>query len=183
MTAQTETSNAVIPRRIQRQRTLGWRMPSGAVYVGRPSKWGNPFRLNDESHGLIHYGPKHRERFGREWDYEGRISAAGSSHHMWFSADDIVETYVRWATADELVELFRLTLTTPTPAMRMAYPSRQGHFAKVTEADIRAELRGKDLACWCPLGRPCHADVLLDVANRTAPHPESSSSEPLFGSL
>ncbi|MEM7213738.1 MAG: DUF4326 domain-containing protein [Pseudomonadota bacterium] len=29
-----------------------------------------------------------------------------------------------------------------------------------------AELRGKDLACWCPLDGPCHADVLLEVANR-----------------
>ena len=29
-----------------------------------------------------------------------------------------------------------------------------------------AELRGKDLACWCPLDQPCHADVLLEVANR-----------------
>lgn len=26
-------------------------------------------------------------------------------------------------------------------------------------------LRGKDLACWCPLDQPCHADVLLDIAN------------------
>lgn len=32
-------------------------------------------------------------------------------------------------------------------------------------ADARRELRGKDLACWCPLGEPCHADVLLEVAN------------------
>ena len=31
------------PQRIQRQRTKGWRMPEGAVYVGRPTKWGNPF--------------------------------------------------------------------------------------------------------------------------------------------
>lgn len=35
-----------------------------------------------------------------------------------------------------------------------------------------AELRGKNLACWCPLpsatnpDEPCHADVLLDLANR-----------------
>ena len=29
-----------------------------------------------------------------------------------------------------------------------------------------AELRGKDLACWCPLDQPCHADVLLEIANR-----------------
>ena len=27
------------------------------------------------------------------------------------------------------------------------------------------ELRGKDLACWCPLDKPCHADVLLEIAN------------------
>jgi hypothetical protein len=29
----------------------------------------------------------------------------------------------------------------------------------------RASLRGKDLACWCPLDGPCHADVLLEIAN------------------
>jgi Domain of unknown function (DUF4326) len=35
----------------------------------------------------------------------------------------------------------------------------------VTEADARRELRGRDLACYCPLDEPCHADVLLEVAN------------------
>ena len=28
-----------------------------------------------------------------------------------------------------------------------------------------SELRGKTLACWCPLDQPCHADVLLELAN------------------
>ncbi len=28
------------------------------------------------------------------------------------------------------------------------------------------ELRGKNLACWCRQDHPCHADVLLDLANR-----------------
>lgn len=28
----------------------------------------------------------------------------------------------------------------------------------------RRELRGKDLACWCPLDRACHADILIDIA-------------------
>lgn len=28
------------------------------------------------------------------------------------------------------------------------------------------ELRGKNLACWCRPEQPCHADVLLDLANR-----------------
>jgi hypothetical protein len=31
--------------------------------------------------------------------------------------------------------------------------------------DVRRELAGRDLACWCPLDEPCHADVLLVVAN------------------
>lgn len=37
-------------------------------------------------------------------------------------------------------------------------------------AAARAELRGKNLACWCPLPEPgepdhCHAAVLLEIAN------------------
>lgn len=30
---------------------------------------------------------------------------------------------------------------------------------------VRAFLRGKNLACWCAPGSPCHADVLLEIAN------------------
>ena len=32
-------------------------------------------------------------------------------------------------------------------------------------ADAAEQLRGKNLACWCPIGSPCHADVLLELAN------------------
>jgi hypothetical protein len=35
----------VTAQRIQRKRTKGWRMPEGAVYVGRPSRWGNPWTI------------------------------------------------------------------------------------------------------------------------------------------
>lgn len=34
-----------------------------------------------------------------------------------------------------------------------------------TADDVRRELVGADLACWCPIGEPCHAEVLLEVAN------------------
>lgn len=34
-----------------------------------------------------------------------------------------------------------------------------------TPDEIRVELAGRDLACWCPLDQPCHADVLLEIAN------------------
>lgn len=35
----------------------------------------------------------------------------------------------------------------------------------VSEDDVRRELCGKNLACWCPPSKKCHADVLLEVAN------------------
>ena len=34
------------------------------------------------------------------------------------------------------------------------------------DPDLLEPLRKKNLACWCQLGEPCHADVLLDLANR-----------------
>ncbi len=38
-------------------------------------------------------------------------------------------------------------------------------YRPLTESD-RQEIRGKDLACFCPVGNPCHGDVLLEWANR-----------------
>jgi hypothetical protein len=37
--------------------------------------------------------------------------------------------------------------------------------APPSREDIRAELKGHNLACWCPPGTPCHADVLIELAN------------------
>lgn len=34
------------------------------------------------------------------------------------------------------------------------------------EEQIREELAGRDLMCYCALDQPCHADVLLEIANR-----------------
>jgi hypothetical protein len=34
-----------VARRIQLQRTSGWRKPPDAVVVSRPGRWGNPFRI------------------------------------------------------------------------------------------------------------------------------------------
>jgi hypothetical protein len=47
------------PRRIQRRRTKGWRAPEHATYVGRPTRFGNPFRLVAAEHGgyvVVHDG-------------------------------------------------------------------------------------------------------------------------------
>ena len=47
----------------------------------------------------------------------------------------------------------------------------KGKASQEFRALVRRELRGKNLACWCPLPKPgkpdiCHADVLLEIANR-----------------
>lgn len=36
---------------------------------------------------------------------------------------------------------------------------------KLKAALARGDLVGRDLCCWCPLSQPCHADVLLRIAN------------------
>lgn len=35
------------------RRTAGWRKPEGVIYVGRPSEWGNPWRVGGKAHGAI----------------------------------------------------------------------------------------------------------------------------------
>jgi hypothetical protein len=45
-----------------------------------------------------------------------------------------------------------------------------GRGSDAARAEVLArlpELRGKNLACWCPLDQPCHADVLLELANES----------------
>jgi hypothetical protein len=99
----------IAPKRIQRKRTKGWRMPDGAVYVGRPTKWGNHHRV------------------GKPDPIDGEpMGAAEAVYHF-----RRYITRVDWTLLDE----------------------------------CKTELRGKDLACWCPLDHPCHADVLLEIAN------------------
>ena len=59
-------------------------------------------------------------------------------------------------TSEQAVALFRRVmvheLSRQTPAAERA-------------VDLVANLRGKNLACWCALDQPCHADVLLEIAN------------------
>lgn len=43
------------PKRIQRKRTKGWRMPPGTIYCGRPSRWSNRFVVSPNHPDLAHY--------------------------------------------------------------------------------------------------------------------------------
>ena len=57
-----------------------------------------------------------------------------------------------------------------TPAARAGAVRRHRRwFLAPARRELRREavrcLRGANLACWCPLGAPCHADLLLEIAN------------------
>ena len=61
---------------------------------------------------------------------------------------------------------------TAAEAFRWWLEDRAPFEARLTERrtavlESLGELRGRDLACWCPPGTPCHADVLLALANRS----------------
>ena len=78
-------------------------------------------------------------------------------------------------TASEAVSLFRRTIDEDG-----AYLAKVGQkVLRITKDDIRRELRGRDLACWCPPGAPCHADVLLQIANEEMTQLDSLGSAPL----
>lgn len=53
----------------------------------------------------------------------------------------------------------------PTVADAIACYREYLHHSPDLIEKARRTLRGKDLACWCAAGEPCHADVLLEIAN------------------
>lgn len=94
------------PKRIQRKRTKGWKMPENTVSVTRPGKWGNPF------------------------------------------------------TGEDAAQKFRDALYDLRKCPPVAYERMK------LIRDTHRDLTGKNLACWCKEGQPCHADALLELANR-----------------
>lgn len=147
------------PKRIQRKRVKGWRMPEGAVYVGRGSKWGNPFGPLRTSRALARVPAV--DHPGQPWEYEGRISAAGMRHDYFHPDGRVIRCDIRHMTAAEVVECYR-ALVLGGGEWPIDFRNAGGYYPHVKNI---AELAGRDLACWCPLDQPCHADVLLELAN------------------
>ena len=116
-------------KRVQRKRTKGWKMPENTVYVGRPTKWGNPFTI---------------EKYKNSGCYG--VNAPGKY------LNGIIEEYspLPFLGKDEALkvacECYKMMI------------GRDEFLMKELE-----ELRGKDLACWCSLSSPCHADILIEL--------------------
>ena len=104
-------------------------MPEGAVYVGRPSRWGNWYKPGDTYLWIPDLAwpiPTWRE--------PGPVFGTGARVERCLDTATAIAWYALWIVAPRSID-----------------------------PDV---LRGKDLACWCPLDQPCHADVLLELANR-----------------
>lgn len=127
-----------MPARIRLSRRAGWRMPENTVKVDRTTEWGNPFVIGEP------VDRKCAKRWG--WWPLGCPD---------FVATDAAQSVRRFGAVLGLDEAIH------------------GH--------VRQRLAGKNLACWCTLcpahadGKPagvvcadcspCHADVLLAMAN------------------
>jgi hypothetical protein len=153
----------VIPQRIQLRRTKGWRKPEGAIVVSRPTRWGNPYTVGGKPNGLA---CTPGAITGADWEWEDRISAAGMQHDYFHPDGRVTRCTIRDLTRAEAVTLYREALTGVTEHLREPRWAHIGPWENpVTLDEVRRHLAGHDLACWCPLDQPCHADVLLDLAN------------------
>lgn len=95
---------------------------------------------------------------------------------------------------EKAVELHRRWLRGSMPPDEMQSLSAADHLPDtISLVDLRRvvldrlqELRGHDLACWCRLDQPCHADVLLELANADTtdgPETQDAAGPPSIGSI
>ena len=63
------------------------------------------------------------------------------------------------------VEAFRTWLG---PKWETVWCGRESAARRAKLLEAIPKLRGKNLACWCKIGMPCHRDVLLELANKGA---------------
>lgn len=135
------------PIRIKRSRQHKQVSPNGLpiVYVGRGSKWGNPFRVVKYNHG--------------GW----AVKCSGEENEI-----------------DILIKNCKPFYETKRQAVEAAIycydcwllPYKHGddmsafYHAMANVDNAILSLKGKNLSCWCKLDEPCHADLLLELANK-----------------
>jgi len=129
------------PKRITLSRAKGWRMPPNTVKVDRSTAWGNPYTFKP-------YLPAH--------------DATGEPiEHMNAANERAAIKRAKRRAAECSVDAFRRSIETED-ILDVAAERTGDHW---TMTSWLRPLRGKNLACWCKPGEPCHADVLLEIAN------------------
>ena len=122
-------------KRVQRKRTKGWKMPPNTKYVGRSTRWGNPFRVvKDDFPDHDAWNVKCESN-----DVQGFILTRICRHYSYRNKteaiNDAIRCYLAWLFATELY----------------------------TELNKLRNYDG--LACWCDSNEPCHVDLLIDLLN------------------
>ena len=124
-----------MPSRIQLSRQSGWHLPEGAKSVANGTVFGNPFRVGG-------YVIDIDDRPPGTWPQ--RIPPVDGVPGLRKVRDraDAVALFIRWV------------------------PHVQDLGTGLSYAELaRRGLAGRDLACWCPAGEPCHADAVMALAN------------------
>lgn len=138
------------PARRQHTRAKGAKLPPGTMLVTRASRWGNPFHVPDIMRAG--YGnwshPYPNPLWEAQFFWEGALARNG----------DTSEGRAYRAIRDRLAVTHAVAL----------FRALAEHFRAVDPTGFEewlAPLRGHDLACSCDLDMPCHADVLIELAN------------------
>jgi hypothetical protein len=129
-----------VPHRVKLSRLPGWRKPPNTRAVTRSTRFGNPFTV-----------VKPVRDAGRSWRVVWSYPGAGRGRQAPPGFEPI-KCETRHQAHEQAVRLFREWLTAPEQTDLLD--------------QARHELVGLNLACWCWLNLPCHADVLLDLVNR-----------------
>ena len=137
--------------RVTLSRVRGWRMPEGARVVTRSTVFGNPWACGTDQAFWWPHDPR-----GPRWVSTHRVP------RLRLTAHEAVGLYTGWLRLAWVprgalpVGLTEHGIT----ACRDALDAR-----RLTILGALPALRGRPLACWCPPDSPCHADVLLELAN------------------
>jgi Domain of unknown function (DUF4326) len=148
--------------RVQRSREKGWRMPEGAVYIGRPSPYGNPWPWDADWSVWLAIA------LGQRGDEAGRRAAAVIAYRWWL--DGGPENKVPFPVAGLVpdggdVEYSDGTVRHISDIATGLGVFMLGHSGLVVpekRPDLEP-LRGKTLVCWCPVDGPCHGDVIIEM--------------------
>jgi hypothetical protein len=129
----------MMPKRVQMSRQKPWRADNpDAVIVARPTMFGNPYTIAMMTEQIA------------------KVKAVPTTTPT--------ELLIDLQPRALAVEAFRADLTYG-PDSRWWWFGPHMAIIRIKGELQRGTLAGVDLAYWCPLDQPCHADVLIEIAN------------------
>lgn len=122
-------------------------MPPNTVKVDRSTRYGNPWSCHQP------YGCPHSPAYDHGFEADGSPTMSCC-----------VDTYAEWVRQGIAGE--ESHLIGKGGGLLAHFMAKNGNKERTRLVEGLPKLRGKNLACRCPLDRPCHADALLAAANQ-----------------